>query len=61
MSQETAEELKRARRDRKEEKTLDLHNVRQHLHQIPEQGFKEVKTQQFLLNYIDTIKDDRVI
>lgn len=39
---------------------MDLHKVRQHLHQIPEQGFKEVKTQQFLLHHIDSIKNDRV-
>ncbi|MGM0522456.1 MAG: N-acetyldiaminopimelate deacetylase [Bacillota bacterium] len=39
---------------------MDLHNVRQALHQIPEQGFKEVKTQQFLLDQIEAMKTDRV-
>ncbi len=39
---------------------MDLHKVRQALHQIPEQGFKEVKTQQFLLDQIEAMKTDRV-
>jgi N-acetyldiaminopimelate deacetylase len=39
---------------------VDLHKVRQALHQIPELGFKEVKTQQFLLDQINAMKTERV-
>lgn len=40
--------------------SVDLHKVRQQLHQIPEQGFKEVKTQRFLLDQIEAMKTERV-
>ena len=39
---------------------MDLHSVRQALHKIPELGFMEVKTQQFLLDQIDAMKTERV-
>ncbi|WP_089830811.1 N-acetyldiaminopimelate deacetylase [Halolactibacillus halophilus] len=39
---------------------VDLHSVRQALHKIPELGFKEVKTQQLLLEQIDAMKTERV-
>jgi len=38
----------------------DLIKIRRELHQIPELGFKETKTQTYLLNVISRIKDDRV-
>jgi N-acetyldiaminopimelate deacetylase len=34
--------------------------IRRRLHQIPEPGFQELKTQQFLLNYIQTLPPDRI-
>ncbi|OKL37268.1 N-acetyldiaminopimelate deacetylase [Domibacillus mangrovi] len=35
-------------------------NIRRDLHQIPELGFKEEKTQQYLLNYLHTLPQDRM-
>ncbi|WP_339227547.1 N-acetyldiaminopimelate deacetylase [Oceanobacillus sp. FSL K6-2867] len=37
-----------------------LQEVRRKLHQIPELGFEEFKTQQFILNTIEAIRNDRV-
>src|SRR4051812_34030203 len=34
--------------------------IRRELHQIPELGFKEFKTQQFLLDYIKTLPQDNL-
>ncbi|OLN22358.1 N-acetyldiaminopimelate deacetylase [Domibacillus antri] len=34
--------------------------IRRDLHQIPELGFEEVKTQQYLLNYLRTLPQDRM-
>ncbi|MFC3038650.1 N-acetyldiaminopimelate deacetylase [Virgibacillus xinjiangensis] len=38
----------------------ELQEIRRSLHQIPELGFEEVKTQQFLLDRIEELKTDRV-
>lgn len=38
---------------------IDLLATRRHLHQIPEIGLKEVKTQAFLLNIIKEISDNK--
>lgn len=34
--------------------------IRRELHKIPELGFQEVKTQQYLLNYISTLPSERI-
>jgi N-acetyldiaminopimelate deacetylase len=34
--------------------------IRRQLHQIPEPGYQEFKTQQFLLDYIQTLPQDRI-
>ncbi|MEI5905960.1 N-acetyldiaminopimelate deacetylase [Bacillus spongiae] len=34
--------------------------IRRDLHQIPEIGFQEVETQQYLLNYINSLPQDRI-
>lgn len=34
--------------------------IRRELHQIPERGFEEVKTQSYLLNYISTLPQERL-
>ncbi|MFC2950262.1 N-acetyldiaminopimelate deacetylase [Virgibacillus sediminis] len=39
---------------------VQLKKIRRALHQIPELGFEEVKTQKYLLDRIDEIKSDRV-
>ncbi|CDQ40274.1 MULTISPECIES: N-acetyldiaminopimelate deacetylase [Virgibacillus] len=39
---------------------LNLQQIRRDLHRIPELGFQEIKTQQYLLSTIDQIKTDRV-
>lgn len=39
---------------------MNLVEVRRDLHQIPEQGFKEFKTQEYLLNHIQAIANERV-
>lgn len=39
---------------------MDLIQVRRELHQIPELGFQEVKTQRYLKNIISDMADDRV-
>jgi N-acetyldiaminopimelate deacetylase len=38
----------------------DFIAVRRDLHKIPEPGFKEFKTQQYLLNYINTLPQERL-
>ncbi|MGG3956822.1 N-acetyldiaminopimelate deacetylase [Bhargavaea massiliensis] len=35
-------------------------NIRRDLHQIPELGFQEFKTQQYILNYIATLPQERI-
>lgn len=35
-------------------------SIRRELHQIPEPGFQEFKTQQYLLNYIKSLPQDRI-
>jgi N-acetyldiaminopimelate deacetylase len=35
-------------------------SIRRELHQIPELGFQEFKTQAFLLNYLSTLPEDRL-
>ncbi|WLR52132.1 N-acetyldiaminopimelate deacetylase [Bacillus tianshenii] len=37
-----------------------LTEIRRELHQIPELGFQEVKTQQYLLDYISTLPQERL-
>lgn len=38
-----------------------LIKIRRDLHKIPELGFQEFKTQQFILNYLNTLPQDRLI
>ncbi|AYV65863.1 MULTISPECIES: N-acetyldiaminopimelate deacetylase [Niallia] len=40
--------------------TIDLVTIRRQLHRIPELGFKEFKTQQYLLQMIQSVADERV-
>ncbi|MCA1059352.1 N-acetyldiaminopimelate deacetylase [Rossellomorea aquimaris] len=40
--------------------TVDFKSIRRDLHQIPELGFQEFKTQQYLLNYISGLPADRL-
>ncbi|MEK4906714.1 N-acetyldiaminopimelate deacetylase [Niallia sp. FSL M8-0099] len=40
--------------------TIDLVTIRRQLHRIPELGFKEFKTQQYLLQMIHSVADERV-
>ncbi|WP_126425896.1 N-acetyldiaminopimelate deacetylase [Brevibacillus marinus] len=37
-----------------------LVQIRRDLHRIPEPGFQEVKTQRYLLNYLDTLPQERL-
>lgn len=37
-----------------------LVQIRRDLHQIPEPGFQEVKTQRYLLNYLETLPQERL-
>jgi len=41
-------------------KLEQLQNIRRELHQIPELGFQENKTQAYLLNYIENIQNERM-
>ncbi|QHS22093.1 N-acetyldiaminopimelate deacetylase [Virgibacillus sp. MSP4-1] len=38
----------------------EMIRIRRELHQIPELGFKEVKTQKYLLDYIHSLPDDHI-
>ncbi|MEI2664919.1 N-acetyldiaminopimelate deacetylase [Rossellomorea sp. LJF3] len=40
--------------------TVDFKSIRRDLHQIPELGFQEFKTQAYLMNYIGTLPADRL-
>lgn len=40
---------------------MDLIKIRRALHKIPERGFQEVKTQQYLLDQIESFRNERVI
>ncbi|HWJ78848.1 MAG TPA: N-acetyldiaminopimelate deacetylase [Niallia sp.] len=42
------------------EKLVDLISIRRDLHKIPELGFKEYKTQEYLLRFIESLPNDRV-
>lgn len=40
--------------------TVDFKSIRRDLHQIPELGFQEFKTHQYLLNYVSSLPADRL-
>ena len=40
--------------------TVDFKSIRRDLHRIPELGFQEFKTQQYLLNYLSSLPSERL-